>query len=255
MRFRPCIDIHNGQVKQIVGGSLTDQKDQAKENFVSAHPAQYYARLYRQDGLAGGHVILLNPPSSQYYEKTRRQAFRALAAYPGGLQAGGGVTADNAGEYLDAGASHVIVTSYAFRDGQIRWEHLARLRAAVGKERVVLDVSCRRRDGAYYVVTDRWQRETQIQLSAGLLGKLADYCDEFLVHGVDVEGRASGIDVGLAGLLAGYQGLPVTYAGGIGTYEDIERLREASSGRLDFTVGSALDLFGGSLSYDKVKKC
>lgn len=253
MRFRPCIDIHNGQVRQIVGGSLADSGDRAEVNFASCRGADYYAGLYRQDGLTGGHAILLNPPSSSYYNETRRQAFLALSAYPGGLQAGGGVTADNAKEYLDAGASHVIVTSYVFCDGELRMENLKRLVDAVGKERVVIDLSCRRRGADYYVVTDRWQKFTNMKLSKEALGSISRYCDEFLVHGVDVEGKSAGIDAGLIRILKEFDEAPITYAGGIGSYDDIEKLREAAEGKIDFTVGSALDIFGGELSYDKVK--
>lgn len=258
MRFRPCIDIHNGQVKQIVGGSLSDVGDKAKENFASVHPADYYADLYRKDGLTGGHVILLNPSSSGYYEETRKQAFLALAAYPGGLQAGGGITADNAADYLDAGASHVIVTSYVFREGKIRWECMERLKNEVGKEHVVIDLSCRKKGDAYYIVTDRWQNFTEVELSQKVLSEIALYCDEFLVHGVDVEGKASGIDKTLARILGDYaaslSSLPVTYAGGIGSFKDIEDFGAVTGGKIDFTVGSALNLFGGSLSYDRVKQ-
>ena len=253
MRFRPCIDIHNGQVRQIVGGSLADSGDRAEVNFSSRRGADYYARLYKKDGLTGGHVILLIPPSSSYYNETRRQAFLALSSYPGGLQIGGGVTADNAKEYLDAGASHVIVTSYVFRDGELKMESLKRLADAVGKEHIVIDLSCRKRGEDYYVVTDRWQKFTDMKLSREALGSIARYCDEFLVHGVDVEGKSAGIDSGLVGILKSFDEAPVTYAGGIGSYGDIEKLKEASDGKLDFTVGSALDLFGGRLSYDKVK--
>lgn len=253
MRFRPCIDIHNGQVKQIVGGSLTDEGNLAKENFASARTADYFADLYRRDGLRGGHVILLNPPSSEYYEKTKEQALAALGAYPGGLQIGGGVTAENAGEYLRAGASHVIVTSYVFREGRILWERLEKLCSLAGKEHVVLDVSCRKKEGEYYVVTDRWQKFTEVKLSHQILDGLAEYCDEFLVHGVDVEGKSSGIDEALASLLGSWNGIPITYAGGIGSFEDIEKFRQITGGRLDITIGSALDLFGGSLPYDKIK--
>lgn len=258
MRFRPCIDIHNGQVKQIVGGSLSDVGDKAKENFASVHPADYYADLYRKDGLTGGHVILLNPSSSGYYEETRKQAFLALAAYPGGLQAGGGITADNAADYLDAGASHVIVTSYVFREGKIRWECMERLKNEVGKEHVVIDLSCRKKGDAYYIVTDRWQNFTEVELSQKVLSEIALYCDEFLVHGVDVEGKASGVDKTLARILGDYaaslSSLPVTYAGGIGSFKDIEDFGAVTGGKIDFTVGSALNLFGGSLSYDRVKQ-
>lgn len=254
MRFRPCIDIHNGKVKQIVGGSLTDQGDRAVENFSSARDADYFARLYKEDGLKGGHVILLNPPSSDYYEQTRSQALKALSAYPGGMQIGGGITADNAGEYIDAGASHVIVTSYVFRDGQIRWDRMEELRRAVGREHVVIDLSCRKKDGDYYIVTNRWQTFTQVRLTKEVLDDIAGYCDEFLVHGVDVEGKASGIDQELVTLLGKQESIPITYAGGIGSLEDLERFREISEGRLDFTIGSALDLFGGKIPYEIVAK-
>lgn len=253
MRFRPCIDIHNGKVKQIVGGSLKDEGDEAKENFASAKDADYFAKMYKADGLSGGHVILLNPPSSEYYAATRRQAERALSVSPGGLQVGGGIHAGNAEKFLAMGASHVIVTSYVFRDGQIRWENLEALKAEVGREHVVVDLSCRKRDGEYYIVTDRWQKFTEVKLSVEVLSEIAAYCDEFLVHGVDVEGRSSGVDERLAGLLGSYEGLPVTYAGGIGSLSDLRRFAEITGGKLDFTIGSALDLFGGKLPYNIVR--
>ena len=172
MRFRPCIDIHNGKVKQIVGGSLRDEGDSARTNFSSELGADSYAELYKKDGLKGGHIILLNPAGSDYYEATRKQALSALAVYPGGMQIGGGITAENAEEYLDAGASHVIVTSYVFRDGIFRREKLERLVSAVGKEHIVLDLSCRKKDGVYYVVTDRWQKFTQVCLDNGILAEV-----------------------------------------------------------------------------------
>ena len=254
MRFRPCIDIHNGAVKQIVGGSLTDQDDQAVENYQAAQEADYFARLYQKDGLKGGHVILLNPPSSEYYRKTKEQAMKALAAYPQGLQMGGGITADNAEEYLKAGASHVIVTSYVFRDGAIYWENMEKLRRAVGAEHVVIDLSCRKRDGDYYIVTNRWQTFTEVKLTQEVLEEIAGYCSEFLVHGVDVEGRASGIEEDLVRLLGRHEKNAVTYAGGIGSLEDLERLRVLSDGRVDFTIGSALDLFGGGIPYEEIRR-
>jgi len=253
MRFRPCIDIHNGAVKQIVGGSLRDEADQAKENFTAAQNADYFACLYRKDGLKGGHVILLNPPSSEYYDRTRQQALTALAAYPGGLQVGGGITAENAGEYIEAGASHVIVTSYVFRDGRVRWDHMERLRQAVGRNHVVIDLSCRKKDNDYYIVTDRWQNFTHVRLNEAVLQEIAGYCDEFLVHGVDVEGCSSGIEEGLVEILASQHEIPVTYAGGIGSLKDLERFREISGGKLDFTIGSALDLFGGKIPYQTIR--
>lgn len=254
MRFRPCIDIHNGEVKQIVGESLNDENDQAVENFTARQDADYFARLYKKDGLRGGHVILLNPPSSEYYENTRRQAVKALAAYPGGLQIGGGITAENAGEYIEAGASHVIVTSYVFKDGEVHWDRMERLFKAVGREHVVIDLSCRKKDGGYYIVTNRWQTFTNVRLTGKILDRIAGYCDEFLVHGVDVEGKSSGIEDELVRLLSEQSGIPITYAGGIGRMEDLEHFREISKGRLDFTIGSALDLFGGRIPYDIVKR-
>ena len=252
MRFRPCIDIHNGKVKQIVGGSLTDKEDFARENFVSEQDAAWYAGLYQRDGLKGGHIIQLNSKDSPYYEATQAQALAALRAYPGGLQAGGGITAENGAEYLDAGASHVIVASYVFRDGRISYENLERMKAAVGKERLVLDLSCRKKDGLYYIVTDRWQRFTSVPVTKETLTELAAWCGEFLVHAVDVEGKASGIEEELAVLLGEWQGIPVTYAGGVGSMEDVLRLRELGKGRLDVTIGSALSLFGGCIPYRDV---
>ena len=251
MRFRPCIDIHNGKVKQIVGGSLRDQGDQARENFVSGQDAPFYARFYQSYGLRGGHIILLNPESSPYYQETKRQALAALRAYPGGLQVGGGIRPENAGEFLDAGASHVIVTSYVFRDGALSLENMIR---SVGRERMVLDLSCRKKDGVYWIVTDRWQKFTRVEVNRRTLDRLSGYCDEFLVHAVDVEGKASGIETELAALLAGCENIPITYAGGVGSFRDLENLREAGKNRLDVTVGSALDLFGGSMSFEQILK-
>lgn len=211
MRFRPCIDIHNGKVKQIVGGSLRDSGDEARENYISSQGAEYFAQLYKEDGLKGGHVILLNPPSSDYFGATKRQALAALEAYPGGLQIGGGITAENAEEYLKAGASHVIVTSYVFLDGEVRLDRMERLKNTVGRERVVIDLSCRKKDGDYYIVTNRWQTFTQVRLTREIMDEIADYCDEFLVHGVDVEGQAAGVDEELARLLSAHKsaGLPM----------------------------------------------
>nr|WP_296033639.1 phosphoribosylformimino-5-aminoimidazole carboxamide ribotide isomerase [uncultured Dorea sp.] len=253
MKFRPCIDIHNGQVKQIVGGSLLDQGDQAVENFAATQEADYFADMYKKDGLTGGHVILLNPASSEYYAKTKEQALKALRAYPEGLQIGGGITAENAAEYIAAGASHVIVTSYVFKNGEIQWENLENLCAAVGKEHVVLDLSCRKKDDKYYIVTDRWQTFTNVVLDEAILEKLSGYCDEFLVHGVDVEGKASGIESELIEILSKETKIPVTYAGGISSLEDLEKIREIGKGKIDFTIGSALDIFGGKIPYQTIR--
>lgn len=254
MKFRPCIDIHNGKVKQIVGGSLKDQGNQAVDNFVSGYDAAYYAEMYQRDGVSGGHVIMLNAATSAYFRETKQQALNALKAYPGGLQIGGGISDKNAGEYLEAGASHVIVTSYVFQDGKIWWEHLDKLMQCVGKDKVVLDLSCRKRDDTYYVVTNRWQNFTDVVLNREILDKLSAYCDEFLIHGVDVEGKASGIEDDLVRSLAGWTGNPVTYAGGIGSLKDLAHFEKVSEGKLDFTIGSALDLFGGTIPYKDVIK-
>ncbi len=252
MEFRPCIDIHNGKIKQIVGDSLTDEGDKARENFVSDRDGSYFARLYRDRGLRGGHVILLNAKDSSFYEASKQQAFHCLRAYPGGLQAGGGITPENAEEFLDAGASHVIVTSYVFRNGTIDFDRLEKLRSVTGKEHLVLDLSCRKRDGEYLIVTDRWQTFTDEKISPGLLDSLMEYADEFLIHGVDAEGKSSGCEQDLIRLLAEWGQIPITYAGGIGTYEDLERLKCWGQGRLNVTIGSAMDLFGGPLSLDRV---
>ncbi|MBR1597412.1 MAG: phosphoribosylformimino-5-aminoimidazole carboxamide ribotide isomerase [Lachnospiraceae bacterium] len=278
MKFRPCIDIHNGQVKQIVGGSLTDAGNQATENYVSEQDAAFYAHLYKESGIAGGHIILLNKAGTPEYEADIDEAGKALREYPKGLQIGGGVNADNAKAFIDMGASHVIVTSYVFREGKIDYERLDKLVSAVGKERLVLDLSCRRKgqvsqqaktdntvdeankeqlhstvdEGQYYIVTDRWQRFTEEPLTKELLSKLSSYADEFLVHAVDVEGKASGVEQELVSLLADSCDIPITYAGGVGSYEDIELIRKLGNGRIDVTIGSALDLFGGTLEYDKV---
>ncbi|KAG2427785.1 hypothetical protein HXX76_012110 [Chlamydomonas incerta] len=254
IRFRPCIDIHKGKVKQIVGSTLKDLPDsgssgaaELKTNFVSDKPSSWYSELYRRDGLAGGHVIMLGADDA-----SKQTALEALRAWPGGLHMGGGVTADNALQYLDAGASHVIVTSYVFREGRLEEERLRQLVKLVGKQRLVLDLSCRQRDGQYWVVTDRWQKFSSLALSEKTLAELAASCDEFLVHGVDVEGMQLGIDEELVRVLGEWSPIPVTYAGGARTLEDLERVRAAGGGRVDITVGSALDIFGGKLPYDDV---
>ncbi len=252
MEFRPCIDIHNGLVKQIVGESLQDQGEQASENFVAGQDAVYYAALYRDAEIREGHVILLNSVGSPYYEATKQQALMALGAYPGGLQVGGGITPENAAKFLDAGASHVIVTSYVFRDGKIHYDRLQKMVEAVGKERLVLDLSCRKTAEGYRVVTDRWQKLTDEKMDTGLLERLCVACDEFLVHAVDVEGKAGGMDEELIRMLGSWEGKPVTYAGGVHSYEDLERLRVLGRNRLHVTIGSALDLFGGALSWKKI---
>jgi phosphoribosylformimino-5-aminoimidazole carboxamide ribotide isomerase len=254
MRFRPCIDIHNGCVKQIVGGSLKDRGDQAQDNFVSQYDGSFYGELYKRDGFWGGHIILLNPEKSQWYEKDVEQAKLALNAYPGGLQLGGGINRDNAERFLDMGASHVIVTSYVFRDGIVDYERLTALSRQIGREHLVLDLSCRRYRDGYYIVTDRWQNRTEEKLTGETMERLGDYCDEFLIHGVDVEGKQQGIEKEIISMLGQWQPGTVTYAGGIRSQSDLEYIEKAGKGAVDFTVGSALDLFGGDMPYQNLRK-
>lgn len=237
--FRPCIDLHEGKVKQIVGGTLADGSSPPRTNFVSDRSSRYYAELYRRDNLRGGHVIMLGPGNET-------EALDALKAWPGGLQLGGGIRSDNARLYLDAGASHVIVTSYVFTGGRIDFDRLRELTESVGRQRLVLDLSCRQRDGAYWVVTDRWQKFTSCCVEPALLQELARFCNEFLVHAVDVEGLCRGIDLELVRLLAASSPIPATYAGGARSIDDLATVHRESAGRVDLTIGSALDIFGGT---------
>ncbi|MBR4667463.1 MAG: phosphoribosylformimino-5-aminoimidazole carboxamide ribotide isomerase [Butyrivibrio sp.] len=258
MRFRPCIDIHNGKVKQIVGSSLQDKGDTARENFVAAKDADFYARMYKEMGLSGGHIILLNPVDSPYYELTRKQAVLALSATPGLLQIGGGITADNAASFLNAGASHVIVTSYVFKNGKINYTNLKKLVKAVGKDKIVLDLSCKVAEDSneYLIVTDRWQKMTDVPLNEETLEALSSYCDEFLIHAADVEGKQNGIEENVAKILGEWAKIPITYAGGVHSISDIELLKSIGTGKIDVTVGSALDIFGGSLKIkDVIRSC
>lgn len=254
MRFRPCIDIHNGKVKQIVGSSLRDENDRATENFVSDRGADHYAGLYRSYDLTGGHVIMLNGAGSVYRRATEEAALSALAAFPGGLMAGGGIDPDNASLFLDAGASHVIVTSYVFSNGNIDMDRLRAMTDAAGRGRMILDLSCRRMKDGYRVATDRWQKISDTVVDEELFDRLGKYCDGFLVHAVDVEGKAAGVDEELIRLLSKSQ-LPVCYAGGISSVSDIKKIAEAGEGRVDFTVGSKLDIFGGHLSIEEIIEC
>lgn len=257
MKLRPCIDLHSGKVKQIVGGSIREGGF-ARENFVSEQEAAYYASLYREKGLDGGHIILLDSRTADpdAYAADRAQALGALAAFPGGMQVGGGITPDSAAAFLDAGASHVIVTSYVFRDGMLAEDRLEEMERAVGREHLVLDLSCRQLpDGSFAVVTDRWQRFTKWTVTEENLQTLCGRCDEFLIHAADVEGKRGGIQEALVRILGAFcekTGFPATYAGGVHAASDLERIAVLSGGRLDVTVGSALDLFGGNLSLDSL---
>ena len=245
MRFRPCIDLHQGQVKQIVGSTLRDGAV-PETNFVAEKPPAYFAELYRHDNLHGGHVIMLGPGNEQ-------AATHALATFPGGLQLGGGINANNAPDWLDRGAAQIIVTSYAFRDSQLHRDNLQRVVDTAGRERLVLDLSCGLRDGRYVVMTDRWQQATDFEINADNLAFLAESCCEFLVHATDVEGKQQGVDEELVALLGEIAPIPTTYAGGVRSRADIDVIDRLGQGKLDFTVGSALDIFGGTgLNYEEM---
>ena len=243
-KFRPCIDLHDGRVKQIVGSSLSDNGAGLKTNFETDRSPAWFAELYKKDSVRGGHVIMLGKGNVD-------AAKAALAAYPGGLQVGGGITADNALEYLDAGASHVIVTSWIFPDGKLDRERLERLSQTVGKERLVLDLSCKRvsdpedAEPRWKIATNRWQTLIDIEITAETLEDLSRYCDEFLIHAADVEGKQQGMDDELIMFLAEYSPIPCTYAGGAKSLKDLEHCKKISNGKIDLTIGSALDLFGG----------
>ncbi len=239
MRFRPCIDLHQGKVKQIVGASLKDDSPAVEVNYQSDRGADWYARLYRKDGLTGGHVIMLGPGNQE-------AARAALAAWPGGLQVGGGITGDNAAAWLEAGAAAVIVTSWLFPGGKFSETRLAQLSRKIGARHLVVDLSCRRKSNQYWVVMDRWQTFTTFQVTPANLDRLARYCAEFLIHGVDVEGRCQGIEADLVDMLGRWSARPATYAGGISSLEDIRRIEKLGRGAVDFTVGSGLDIFGGA---------
>lgn len=254
MKFRPCIDIHNGSVKQIVGGSLSDKGNLAIDNFVSNYNGKYYAQLYKKYGLNGGHIIILNPESSEFYNADVEQAKLALSEYQGGLQIGGGINDKNAKGFLDMGASHVIVTSYVFKNGEINHSNLKKISDTVGKSRLVIDLSCRKKDGEYYIVTDRWQKFTNIKLSAETIDYFSSFCDEFLIHAVDSEGKANGIETSVAELMGNHCNITSTYAGGISSLDDLDVLREKGKDKLDFTIGSALDIFGGTIPFEAVAK-
>lgn len=251
MKFRPCIDIHDGKVKQLVGGSLTD--DSAGENFVSEKDAAHYAGIYKENNLSGGHIVLLNPKGTEEYDLDVEQAMGALKAYPGGMQIGGGLDFDSAKMFIEAGASHAIFTSWLFENQHFSWERLKTLSTELGKEKVVVDISCRKRDGNYYVVKDRWQTFTDMIVGAEIIENISQYADEILIHAVDQEGLRLGIDDKLIRVLAERgDSVTMTYAGGIRNLDDISRIYENSNGNIDFSVGSALSLFGGDLDIEEV---
>lgn len=234
--FRPCIDLHQGKVKQIVGGSLND--DGADTNFISPFDACHYAKLYRQNGLAGGHIISLG-------QGNRDEAIKALKAWPQGLQYGGGVTRENAAGFLQAGASHVIVTSALFENNEFSWRRLEEIKSETGIDHLVIDLSCRKTDSGWNIATNRWQTITKTAIDKETLQELSHHCAEFLIHAADVEGLQAGIDADLVSLLGNLATIPTTYAGGARSLEDLQLVNKLSNGKVDLTIGSALDIFGG----------
>lgn len=242
MQFRPCIDLHDGKVKQIVGSTLGYKDKEVVENFTSEYDSSYYATLFQQNKLTGGHVIMLGPGNEQ-------AAIRALQAYPNGLQVGGGITADNANQYIEAGASHVIVTSYIFHDGMLDQARLEQLVQTVGKDKLVIDLSCRKRDDKWFVVTDKWTKFSDFEVNAASIKQIEQYCDELLIHAVDVEGKRSGMQEELVRDLAAWTSIPTTYAGGVRSLEDLKKFETIADGKLHVTIGSALSIFGGDLDF------
>ncbi len=251
MRFRPCIDIHDGKVKQIVGGTLTDTG--AGENFVSEHGAGYFAGIYKENNLSGGHIILLNPKGSPEYEADKKMALEAIDVFPNSMQVGGGITLEDAGWWIEHGAGEVILTSWLFDGNDFSWQRLRQVSEEIGRDNLVVDISCRKREGLYYVVKDRWQTFTSMTISPEIIEKLSEYTKELLVHAVDQEGKQLGIDPELIELLAKKpDGLEITYAGGVASLEDISKIKMSGKGKVDFTVGSALSLFGGKMDFDRM---
>lgn len=249
LEFRPCIDLHDGKVKQIVGSTLGHLDKTVVENFISEQDSAYYANMFKDDGLSGGHVIMLGSGNED-------AALLALQTYPDGLQVGGGINADNAKKYIEAGASHIIVTSYIFHDGQLDQDRLSKLVTSIGKEHIVIDLSCRKKDGKWFVVTDKWTKFSNFEVNQSTISYIEQYCDELLIHAVDVEGKRSGMQEELVQDLAVWTSIPTTYAGGVRSLEDLKKFEELCGGKLHVTIGSALDIFGGDLKYkDVVSYC
>ncbi|KAI9826660.1 MAG: Enzyme that catalyzes the fourth step in the histidine pathway [Thelocarpon impressellum] len=192
-RFRPCIDLHSGQVKQIVGGTLTTITDDLKTNHVSKLPASHFADLYRQNDVIGAHVIMLGPGN----EEAARDALRA---WKGGLQIGGGISESTAAEWINWGAEKVIITSYLFPRGKFSMDRLRSVLAALGddKQKLVIDLSCRRKEDTWIVAMDKWQTLTDMEVNQESISLLEPLCSEFLIHAADNEGLQRGIDEELA---------------------------------------------------------
>ncbi|KAB8416332.1 hypothetical protein FH972_024852 [Carpinus fangiana] len=244
--FRPCIDLHAGSVKQIVGGTLSDSTDPAiastlQTNHTSEHPASYFSLLYKKHNLLGAHVIMLGPGNDA-------AAYEALAAWPGKLQVGGGITERNAADWIGAGAEKVIITSALFPNASFSMDKLQSILSVVPVSQLVIDLSCRRRpstDG-WVVATNKWQTLTDFEITKENIQLLEQHCSEFLIHAADNEGLQRGIDEELVTRLGEWCSIPVTYAGGGRHVGDLELVQKLSKGRVDLTIGSALDVFGGN---------
>ena len=245
--FRPCIDLHQGKVKQIVGNTLTKDQEDLRINFVSDKTASNFAKICSQDKLRGGHLIMLGSGNKE-------AALDALKSYPGGLQVGGGISLDCASDWIREGASHVIVTSCLFDEiAHFKLAKLQDLASKIGKDKIVIDLSCKSNGKSWTVMKDNWQTATDLSLSESLLCLLSDYCDEFLIHATELEGKCQGIDSKLIKFLGRSSPLPCTYAGGVSSISDLDYIKSISDGRVDVTIGSGLDLFGGKLI--KYKDC
>jgi phosphoribosylformimino-5-aminoimidazole carboxamide ribotide isomerase len=245
LNFRPCIDIHQGKVKQIVGDTFNEKNQNVVENFVSQYDSAHYASVFKKDGLTGGHIIMLG-------DGNHDAAIQALKEYPQGLQIGGGITSENASLYLENGASHVIVTSYIFDNGELNMDRLNKIVSEIGKEKLVIDLSCKEKNGKWFVVTNKWTKFSNLEINESTINEIEKYCDEFLIHAVDVEGKRTGIQENLVQHLSKLVSIPTTYAGGVRSIKDLETFYQLSDGKLDITIGSSLDLFGGDLAYNEV---
>lgn len=245
-KFVGCIDLHDGQVKQIVGGTLKDNDDSLETNFVSKYPPSYYAQLYLKNRIEGCHVIKLGPNNDA-------AAMEALNAAPGFLQVGGGINDENCLQWLEK-ASKIIVTSWLFtKEGTFLMDRLQLLSNKCGPDRIVVDLSCRRTpDSKWVVAMNKWQTLTTLELNKETFTELSKYTDEFLIHAADVEGLCKGIETDLVTKLYEWtkdinKEVKIVYAGGAKSISDLELVDKLSNGTVDLTYGSSLDIFGGKL--------
>ena len=246
MKFRPCIDLHEGKVKQIVGKTLTaDAVDKPETNFISDHSAVYFADMFYRDGLTGGHVIMLGPNNEQ-------AATEALQAFPNAFHIGGGVSLENAQFWLEKGAKAVIISSRLFNGTDFSMESLQAFTDLIGKDKIILDLSCRLVEGRFRAMTNKWNTVTNLIVDEKKIDELSTHCAEFLIHAVEIEGTGSGPDWELLNMLARCESSIITYAGGISSLNDLAAMQKLDAQHIDFTIGSALNIYGGHLSYATV---